>query len=98
MRKYLKYILAYISNIHDLKGHFAIILSACEINDPQEDEKIRKIAREYDRLYMLLRLNGVYDSNAFQEISYNLNGRTCAVGVVYATAENGSGSLHRRAY
>lgn len=66
--------LAYISNIHDLKGHFAIILSACEINDPQEDEKIRKIAREYDRLYMLLRLNGVYDSNAFQEISYNLNG------------------------
>lgn len=66
--------LAYISNIHDLKGHFAIILSACEINDPQEDGKIREIAREYDRLYMLLRLNGVYDSNAFQEISYNLNG------------------------
>ena len=66
--------LAYISNIHDLKGHFAIILSACEINDLQEDEKIREIAREYDRLYMLLRLNGVYDSNSFQEISYNLNG------------------------
>lgn len=66
--------LSYISNIHDLKGHFAIILSACEINDIDEDEKIRIIAQEYDRLYMLLRLNGVYDSNSFQEISSNLNG------------------------
>ncbi|MBR7023027.1 MAG: DUF262 domain-containing protein [Bacteroidales bacterium] len=66
--------LSYLSNIHDLKGHFAIILSACEINDIQEDEKIRIIAQEYDRLYMLLRLNGVYDSNSFQEISFNLSG------------------------
>ncbi len=65
--------LSYLSNIHDIKGHFSIMLSACAIDDKKEDEKIRVIAREYDRLYTLLRLNGVYDSNAFQEISLNLN-------------------------
>lgn len=63
----------YLSNIHNTSGQYAIILSACEINDPLENEKIKCIAKEYDRLYMLLRLNGVYDSNSFQEISYNLN-------------------------
>lgn len=65
--------LSYLSNIHNTSGQFAIILSACDLNDPLEEEKIKCIAREYDRLYMLLRLNGVYDSNSFQEISYNLN-------------------------
>ena len=65
--------LSYLSNIHDIKGHYSIILSACIIDDVQEDDKIRIIAREYDRLYTLLRLNGVYDSNSFQEISLNLN-------------------------
>ena len=53
----------YLSNIHNTSGQYAIILSACEINDPLENEKIKSIAKEYDRLYMLLRLNGVYDSN-----------------------------------
>lgn len=65
--------LAYLSNIHDVKGQYAIILSACDIDDPLEDEKIHSIAFEYDRLLMLLRLNGVYDSNSYQEISLNLN-------------------------
>lgn len=65
--------LNYLSDIHNISGHFPIILSACEIGDALENEKIRAIAKEYDRLYVLLRLNGVYDSNSFQEISYNLN-------------------------
>lgn len=65
--------LDYLINIHDVAGQNAIILSACKINDPEEDEKIKQISFEYDRLCMLLRLNGVYDSNLLQEISYNLN-------------------------
>ena len=65
--------MAYLGNVHDVKGQYAIILSACEINDVQENEKIKAIAFEYDRLYMLLRLNGAYDSNSIQEISLNLN-------------------------
>ena len=65
--------LTYLSNIHNTSGHYSIILSACEIDDIIENEKIKCIAREYDRMYMLLRLNGVYDSNSLQEISLNLN-------------------------
>lgn len=65
--------LLYNNSILTLSGQYQIILSACEVNDPQEREKIHCIAKEYDRLFMLLTLNGVYNSNSFQEISYSLN-------------------------
>lgn len=73
--------LDYLTNIHDVAGQNAIIFSACSINDPEEDEKIKSISYEYDRLCMLLRLNGVYDSNMLQEISYNLNERIKGVAI-----------------
>lgn len=65
--------LLYNNSILALSGQYQIILSACEVNDLQEREKIHCIAKEYDRLFMLLTLNGVYNSNSFQEISYSLN-------------------------
>ena len=65
--------LEYTENINDLTGHYQNILSACSINDEQENKKIELIAKEYDRLWVLLNLNGVYDSNEFQELSYQLN-------------------------
>ncbi len=65
--------LRYNNVIHYLSGQYPIILAACSVNDSQEDLKIATLAKEYDRLYMLLRLNGVYDSNGFQDISYGLN-------------------------
>ena len=66
--EFLKY-----ATINRLSGQYQNILSACVINDKQEQEKIELIAKEYDRLWILLNLNGIYDSNEFQEISYNLN-------------------------
>ena len=65
--------LKYNNEIHKLDGQYQLILSACKIDDSDEDEKIRLIAKEYDRLHMLLRMNGVYDSNDFHSISYTLN-------------------------
>lgn len=67
--------LVYSNTINSLSGQYQIILAACKVNDEQENEKIQIIAKEYDRLWMLLNLNGIYDSNEFQEISYNLNER-----------------------
>ncbi len=61
------------NRIHDLSGQYQIILSACDINDSEEDAKIALIAKEFDRLHILLKLNRAYDSNTFQEISYSLN-------------------------
>lgn len=65
--------LRYNKEINNLDGHYQLILSACTINDLEENEKISSIAKEYDRLHMLLRMNGIYDSNGFHEISYGLN-------------------------
>ncbi len=67
--------LSYSNNIHKLDGQYQLIMAACTINDTEEDEKIALIAKEYDRLHMLLRMNGVYDSNDFHSISYSLNER-----------------------
>ena len=71
-RNYNEY-LEYLNTINTFQGQYQIIMAACDIDDPQEHDKIVAIAMEYDRLYVLLRLNGVYDSNSFQEISYSLN-------------------------
>lgn len=64
----------YLREAHNISGQNEILLAACTLNDPEEDNKIKLIAQEFDRLYVALRLNGVYDSNSFQEISYFLNG------------------------
>ena len=65
--------LLYNNVVLTLSGQYQIIMAACSVNDPQEEEKISTIAKEYDRLYILLTLNGVYNSNTWQEISYSLN-------------------------
>ena len=67
-----KYLL-YSNKINSLAGMYENIMSACVVDDPREDEKIEIISKEYDRMYVLLQLNQAYDSNKFQELSYNLN-------------------------
>ena len=65
--------LNYNNAINELSGQYQNIIAACEINDLQEQSKIETISKEIDRFYMLLQLNGVYDSNDFAELQYNLN-------------------------
>lgn len=65
--------LLYLNGINSFQSQYHIILAACDINDPYEDDKIFTVAKEFDRLYVILRLNSVYDSNSFQEIAYSLN-------------------------
>jgi uncharacterized protein with ParB-like and HNH nuclease domain len=65
--------LSYNNNINDLSGQYQNIMAACLVNDKQESQKIETISKEIDRIYMLLRLNGIYNSNNYQEISYALN-------------------------
>lgn len=63
----------FINKLNDQDGQFLLILSACELNDPQEDEKIEKVAFEVDRLFALLQLQNSYDSNAFYELLYKIS-------------------------
>lgn len=65
--------LKYDNEINDLSMQYQNILAACTINDPKEDEKIQVLAAEMDRFWMLLNLNGVYDSNEFQDKCYRIS-------------------------
>lgn len=52
-------------NIMQFDYQSALILSACTVNDPDEDAKIRAVSEGVDRLATLLRLQGLYGSNEF---------------------------------
>lgn len=65
--------LMYDNEINDLSMQYQNIMAACSINDPQEDEKIQVLAKEMDRFWMLMNLNGVYDSNEFQDKCYRIS-------------------------
>jgi uncharacterized protein with ParB-like and HNH nuclease domain len=48
-----------------------LILAACTLNDPQEDEKIKVVSFEIDRMVTLLQLQRCYGGgNRFNELSY----------------------------
>ncbi len=44
---------------------FLLILSSCVIDDPEEDEKIKIISKEIDRMFCLLQLQRSWSSNDF---------------------------------
>ena len=50
-----------------------LILAACTLNDPQEDEKIKVVSFEIDRMVTLLQLQRCYGGgNRFNELSYTI--------------------------
>ena len=59
--------------LNDLDGQFLLILSGSCLNENNEEEKIKSISYELDRLFTLLQLQHCYDSNAFQEIIYKIS-------------------------
>lgn len=63
----------YYNALLDLDAPLHLVVSACESNDKDEDEKIRTISSEIDRYFSLLQLQGVYDSNEFADSLYRLS-------------------------
>jgi len=63
----------YYNSLTEMDMQFLLILSSCTLNDPQEDEKISKIAYEVDRLFCLLQLQRSYGSNAFAVAIFKLS-------------------------
>ena len=56
-----------------LDAPFHLVVSACRLNDPQEDDKIRTITKEIDRYFSLLQLQNAYDSNDFTDSLYTIS-------------------------
>lgn len=63
----------YYNSLTEMDMQFLLILSSCKLNDPQEEDKIKKIAYEVDRLFSLLQLQRSYGSNAFAVAIYKLS-------------------------
>ena len=61
------------NKVNYIDGAFMLLLSACEINDPEEEKKLSLIPAELDRLFSLLQIQGAYDSNTFQEILFRIS-------------------------
>ena len=63
----------YFNSLTEMDMQFLLILSSCELNDPQENEKIKTISYEVDRLFCLLQLQRSYGSNAFAIAIFKLS-------------------------
>lgn len=56
----------------DQNQQYLLIMSAVDLNDPLEQEKINLIAKKFDQLHTTLRLMDQYESNMFQDFIYKL--------------------------
>lgn len=63
----------YYNSLTEMDNQFLLILSACSIDDPQEDDKIKAVAYELDRLFCLLQIQRSYGSNALAVAVYKIS-------------------------
>jgi uncharacterized protein with ParB-like and HNH nuclease domain len=70
------------NSLNELDSQFMVILSACDVDDRDEDAKIEIVAAGLDRMFTLLQLQGAYDSNEFAmrlfEVSAEIRNRPTA--------------------
>lgn len=63
----------YYNSLTEMDTQFLLILSACVLNDTEEDDKIFLISRQIDRMFCLLQLQRSYNSNSFATEIYKLS-------------------------
>jgi hypothetical protein len=64
---------SYFNTLNEMDTQFLLVLSACKIDDPEEDEKIKLVSRHLDRLFVLLRLQRAYDSSEFTDAVFEIS-------------------------
>jgi uncharacterized protein with ParB-like and HNH nuclease domain len=68
-----EYIYVYYNGLTEMSSQILLILSSCNLRDPDEDQKIKTISYEVDRLFCLLQLQRSYDSNKFNVSMYEIS-------------------------
>ena len=63
----------FYNKVLEQNQQYLLILSAVALNDPECEDKICAISAKFDQLHVILRVLGLYESNAFQRIVYDLN-------------------------
>jgi hypothetical protein len=60
-----RYPAVFFNSLNELDSQSMLVLSACRVDDPEEEVKIRAVSAGLDRMFSLLQLQGAYDSNEF---------------------------------
>jgi len=68
-----KYIHIYYNNLTEMDSQFMLVLSACSLDDPEEDEKLKIVSFNVDRMFSLLQLQRSYNSNEFNVNIYKIS-------------------------
>lgn len=61
----LSYPSVYFNSLNELDSQFMLIISACSVDDRDEEAKVRAVSAGLDRMFSVLQLQGAYDSNEF---------------------------------
>jgi len=72
----------YFNQLNDLTGHFILILSACKLNDVEEDEKINIISYQYDKIFVMLQLQKAYPNNILADLVYTISNEIRAISAI----------------
>jgi hypothetical protein len=60
----------YYAGLLDIDAPYLLAISACTLNDQDEDKKLHVIGQEIDRYFSLLQVQNAYDSNDFADSLY----------------------------
>lgn len=63
----------YYNQLNEMDSQFLLIMSACVVNDKDEDKKLKIVSYNIDRLFSLLRLQRSYDSNEFADAIFDIS-------------------------
>lgn len=63
----------YFNALTEMDTQFLLILSSCNVDDENENEKIRIISKELDKFYTLSQLQRSWDSNKFTNYVYQIS-------------------------
>lgn len=66
------YPFVFYNKLTEMNMQFLLILSACDIYDKEETEKINAVSRNLDKMFCLLQLQRSYNSNTFSTETYKL--------------------------
>lgn len=80
----------FYNNLIDMNTQWLLIMSACKLNDADEEEKIYAVCRQLDRMFCLLQLQRSYNSNAFATVIYKISSeiRNQSVSKIYEVFES----------
>jgi uncharacterized protein with ParB-like and HNH nuclease domain len=63
----------YFNSLVEMDTQFLLILSSCNVDDSEEEEKIKIISKEVDKFYVLSQLQRCWDSNSFTGYVYQIS-------------------------